>query len=235
VLAAVRRLRPRPGVRRGDRGRDLLPALARSRPARRSSPTSRAGCPPRPPPGRPEDPPGGHLRARRQRGGREERADHVRRQQVGGQTARSRSWSRSGAGPIRLRPDGPLPEVDPDRQNVSITRGRVRHERDTNGAGPEVRELAESKRLSIRELIIETTPIESFIATPARSPSRSTLRTGRRTATASSWSRTSPGRSTTSSPRSSRSCRTGAAPHRVRRPTLRDKPLPGHPDRRPGA
>jgi len=98
----------------------------------------------------------------------EERADHVRRQQVGGQTAIAfleQVWGRDLSG---YDPDGPLPEVDPDPENVSITRGRVRHERDTMALARQWRELAESKRLSIRELIIETTARQSFIGTPAQ-------------------------------------------------------------------
>ncbi|WP_028926001.1 NtaA/DmoA family FMN-dependent monooxygenase [Pseudonocardia acaciae] len=98
----------------------------------------------------------------------EERAEHVRRQQVGPQTAIAfleQVWGRDLSG---YDPDGPLPDVDPDPENVSITRGRVRHERDTVKLAREWRELAESRNLSIRELIIETTSRPSFVGTPAR-------------------------------------------------------------------
>jgi FMN-dependent oxidoreductase (nitrilotriacetate monooxygenase family) len=98
----------------------------------------------------------------------EERADHVRRQQVGGQTAIAfleQVWGRDLSG---YDPDGPLPDVDPDPANVSITRGRVRHEKDTVSLAQQWRELASSRNLSIRELIIETTARQSFIGTPAQ-------------------------------------------------------------------
>jgi FMN-dependent oxidoreductase (nitrilotriacetate monooxygenase family) len=98
----------------------------------------------------------------------EERADHVRRQQVGGQTAIAfleQVWGRDLSG---YDPDGPLPDVDPDPDNVSITRGRVRHEKDTVSLAQQWRELASSRNLSIRELIIETTARQSFIGNPAQ-------------------------------------------------------------------
>ncbi|WP_051342937.1 NtaA/DmoA family FMN-dependent monooxygenase [Pseudonocardia spinosispora] len=98
----------------------------------------------------------------------EERADHVRRQQVGGQTAIAfleQVWGRDLSS---YDPDGPLPDVDPDPEGVSITRGRVRHEKDTVALGKQWRELAESRNLSIRELIIETTARQSFIGTPSQ-------------------------------------------------------------------
>jgi alkanesulfonate monooxygenase SsuD/methylene tetrahydromethanopterin reductase-like flavin-dependent oxidoreductase (luciferase family) len=64
-------------------------------------------------------------------------------------------------------PDGPLPDVDPDPEGVSITRGRVRHEKDTLAVARQWRELSEEKGgLSIRELIIETTARQSFVGTP---------------------------------------------------------------------
>lgn len=98
----------------------------------------------------------------------EERAAHVRRQQVGPQTAIAfleQVWGRDLSG---YDPDGPLPDVDPDPENVSITRGRVRHERDTVKLAREWRELAQARNLSIRELIIETTSRPSFVGTPAQ-------------------------------------------------------------------
>jgi FMN-dependent oxidoreductase (nitrilotriacetate monooxygenase family) len=98
----------------------------------------------------------------------EERAAHVRRQQVGPQTAIAfleQVWGRDLSA---YDPDGPLPDVDPDPENVSITRGRVRHERDTVALARQWRELAESRNLSIRELIIETSARQSFIGTAAQ-------------------------------------------------------------------
>jgi FMN-dependent oxidoreductase (nitrilotriacetate monooxygenase family) len=97
-----------------------------------------------------------------------ERAEHVRRQQVSPQTAIAfleQVWGRDLSA---YDPDGPLPDVDPDPDNVSITRGRVRHERDTAALARQWRELAESRNLTIRELIIETSARQSFIGTPAQ-------------------------------------------------------------------
>ncbi|GAA5156866.1 NtaA/DmoA family FMN-dependent monooxygenase [Pseudonocardia eucalypti] len=96
-----------------------------------------------------------------------ERADHVRRQQVSGPTAIAfleQVWGRDLSA---YDPDGPLPDVDPDPAGVNITRGRVRHERDTATLAKQWRELAEAGNLSIRELIVETTARQSFIGTPA--------------------------------------------------------------------
>jgi FMN-dependent oxidoreductase (nitrilotriacetate monooxygenase family) len=98
----------------------------------------------------------------------QERAEHVRRQQVGPQTAIAfleQVWGRDLSA---YDPDGPLPEVDPDPANVSITRGRVRHERDPMALARQWRELAEARNLSIRELIIETSARQSFVGTPAQ-------------------------------------------------------------------
>jgi alkanesulfonate monooxygenase SsuD/methylene tetrahydromethanopterin reductase-like flavin-dependent oxidoreductase (luciferase family) len=73
-------------------------------------------------------------------------------------------WGRDLSG---YDPDGPLPDVDPDPDGASITRGRVRHEKDPIAVAKQWRELAAAKGgLSIRELIIETTARQSFVGTP---------------------------------------------------------------------
>jgi FMN-dependent oxidoreductase (nitrilotriacetate monooxygenase family) len=94
-------------------------------------------------------------------------AAQVRRAQVSPQTAIAfleQVWGRDLSD---YDPDGPLPDVDPDPEGVSITRGRVRHEKDTLAVARQWRELAEAKGgLSIRELIIETTARQSFVGTP---------------------------------------------------------------------
>ncbi|HET6258988.1 NtaA/DmoA family FMN-dependent monooxygenase [Pseudonocardia sp.] len=94
-------------------------------------------------------------------------AAQVRRAQVSPQTAIAfleQVWGRDLSD---YDPDGPLPDVDPDPEGVSITRGRVRHEKDTVAVARQWRELAEAKGgLSIRELIIETTARQSFVGTP---------------------------------------------------------------------
>ncbi|GAA3077945.1 NtaA/DmoA family FMN-dependent monooxygenase [Pseudonocardia yunnanensis] len=97
----------------------------------------------------------------------EELAAQVRRAQVSPQTAIAfleQVWGRDLSA---YDPDGPLPDVDPDPEGVSITRGRVRHEKDSLAVARQWRELSEEKGgLSIRELIIETTARQSFVGTP---------------------------------------------------------------------
>ncbi len=105
----------------------------------------------------------------RRRGARRARAPC---QQVSPQTAIAfleQVWGRDLSA---YDPDGPLPDVDPDPDAASITRGRVRHEKDTLKVANDWRELAASTQgsapdggLTIRELIIETTARQSFVGT----------------------------------------------------------------------
>jgi alkanesulfonate monooxygenase SsuD/methylene tetrahydromethanopterin reductase-like flavin-dependent oxidoreductase (luciferase family) len=95
-----------------------------------------------------------------------ENAERVRREQVSPQTAIAfleQVWGRDLSA---YDPDGPLPDVEPD-PGATITRGRVRHEKDPVAVATAWRELAAAKGgLSIRELIIETTARQSFVGTP---------------------------------------------------------------------
>jgi FMN-dependent oxidoreductase (nitrilotriacetate monooxygenase family) len=98
----------------------------------------------------------------------QERADVIRRQQVSGQTAikfLEQLWNRDLS---PYDPDGPLPAVDPDPGENTIARGRasVRMYRDPLATAKQWRELAESKNLSIRELMIEVTARQTFIGSP---------------------------------------------------------------------
>ncbi|HEY2098379.1 MAG TPA: NtaA/DmoA family FMN-dependent monooxygenase [Pseudonocardia sp.] len=100
----------------------------------------------------------------------EERADHVRHQQVSGQTAikfLEQLWNRDLSS---YDPDGPLPTVDPQVGENTIARGRasVRMYRDPLATAQQWRALAEAKQLSIRELIIAVTARQSFIGTAAQ-------------------------------------------------------------------
>src|SRR5699024_8466834 len=65
-------------------------------------------------------------------------------------------------------PDGPLPDVDPGFDNADITRGPVRHVKDPRPVAPAWRDPAESKGLSIRELVIEVSARHSFVGTPSQ-------------------------------------------------------------------
>jgi FMN-dependent oxidoreductase (nitrilotriacetate monooxygenase family) len=98
----------------------------------------------------------------------QERAAVIRRQQVSGQTAikvLEQLWNRDLSA---YDPDGPLPEIDPDVSENHIARGRasVRMHRDPIATAREWRERAEAGKLSIRDLVIETTNRQTFIGTP---------------------------------------------------------------------
>ena len=95
----------------------------------------------------------------------QERADHIRRQQVSGPTAIAFLEQVWGRDLEAYDPDGPLPDIDPDVENVSITRGRVRHAKDPLAVARQWRELAEANRWSIRELVIHTTSRGGFVGT----------------------------------------------------------------------
>jgi alkanesulfonate monooxygenase SsuD/methylene tetrahydromethanopterin reductase-like flavin-dependent oxidoreductase (luciferase family) len=98
-----------------------------------------------------------------------ERAAHVRRQQVSGATAiklLEQLWNRDLSG---HDPDGPLPSVDPDVTGRHISQGRasVRMHRDPIATAREWRERAEAGKLSIRELMIETSGRQTFVGSAA--------------------------------------------------------------------
>ncbi|WP_037908332.1 NtaA/DmoA family FMN-dependent monooxygenase [Actinacidiphila yeochonensis] len=99
----------------------------------------------------------------------EERSRVIRRQQVSGQTAikfLEQLWNRDLSD---HDPDGPLPEIDPLPGENTVSRGRasVRMNRDPLAVAAEWRALAEEKKLSTREVVIEVTGRQSFIGTPA--------------------------------------------------------------------
>ncbi|WP_042366347.1 NtaA/DmoA family FMN-dependent monooxygenase [Streptacidiphilus neutrinimicus] len=99
----------------------------------------------------------------------QERALVIRRQQVSGQTAiklLEQLWNRDLSA---YDPDGPLPEVDPLVGEHTVAQGRasVRMHRDPLTVASEWRALADAKKLSIRDLIVEVTGRQSFIGTPA--------------------------------------------------------------------
>lgn len=100
----------------------------------------------------------------------QEKARHVRYQQVSPATAikfLEQLWNRDLSD---HDPDGPLPTVDPVVGENTISRGRasVRMYRDPIATANEWRELAEAKHLSTREVIIEVTGRQNFIGTPGR-------------------------------------------------------------------
>jgi FMN-dependent oxidoreductase (nitrilotriacetate monooxygenase family) len=98
-----------------------------------------------------------------------EKADVIRHQQVSPATAMTfveRVWNRDLSA---YDPDGPLPEVEPLVDGDPIVRGRA----DTNTMDraetvARWRAVAEEKKLSIRELVIELTGRQSFVGTAAQ-------------------------------------------------------------------
>ena len=97
----------------------------------------------------------------------QERAHHIRRQQVSPQTAillLEQVWNRDLS---NYDADGPLPKEDPDVGAASIIQGRTRLTADPLETAAKWRALAEEKNLGIRDLIIEVTGRQSFIGTPA--------------------------------------------------------------------
>jgi FMN-dependent oxidoreductase (nitrilotriacetate monooxygenase family) len=97
-----------------------------------------------------------------------ERADHVRRQQVSGQTAlrfAEQVWNRDLSD---HDPDGPPPEIDPVLGENTVVRGRasVRAYSDPLATAQEWRERAAAANLSLRELVIEKTARQTFVGSP---------------------------------------------------------------------
>ncbi|OXM53922.1 NtaA/DmoA family FMN-dependent monooxygenase [Amycolatopsis alba] len=94
-----------------------------------------------------------------------EYAREIRYQQVRPATAiqfLEQVWSRDLSA---YDADGPLPEVDPDPDAEPLTWGRVRHEKDPLAVAAKWRSIAEEKKLSIRELVIEVTARQQFVGT----------------------------------------------------------------------
>lgn len=94
----------------------------------------------------------------------QERAAHIRRQQVSPQTAIAHLENVWGRDLSSYDPDGPLPDVDPVPDS-DLVQGWA-HSGDRFGIASQWRAVAEEKELTIRELVIELTGRQSFIGTP---------------------------------------------------------------------
>ncbi len=97
-----------------------------------------------------------------------ERARHIRRQQVSPQTAillLEQVWNRDLSA---YDPDGPLPDIEPDVASPSIIQGRARMYSDPIATAADWRRRAEARNLSIRDLVIEVTGRQTFIGTPTQ-------------------------------------------------------------------
>ncbi|MDI6104028.1 LLM class flavin-dependent oxidoreductase [Actinoplanes sp. NEAU-A12] len=99
----------------------------------------------------------------------QEKAHHIRRQQVSPQTAillLEQLWNTDLSG---YDAEGPLPDIDPVLdEDDTIIKGRAGMYPDRLATAAEWRARAEAKSLSIRDLIIEVTGRQNFIGTPAR-------------------------------------------------------------------
>lgn len=95
----------------------------------------------------------------------EDKARHIRRQQVSGATAIGMLEQVWGLELSDYDPDGPLPEIEPVVDS-DITQGRVRHG-DPVALARRWRERAQAENLSIRDLVIEVTSREQFVGTAA--------------------------------------------------------------------
>ena len=93
-----------------------------------------------------------------------ERSREVASQQVseaGAIAFLERVWDRDLSA---FDPDGPLPDVPPAGE--SISKGRVKHIKDTEATIAEWRALAEAENLTARELVIKVSTRHSFVGTP---------------------------------------------------------------------
>ena len=96
----------------------------------------------------------------------QDKARHIRYQQVSGATAIAMLEQVWGRELSDLDPDGPLPSFDPVVE-TTITQGRVRHG-DPVTVARRYRERAEAEKLSVRELVIAVTSRQQFVGTAAQ-------------------------------------------------------------------
>jgi alkanesulfonate monooxygenase SsuD/methylene tetrahydromethanopterin reductase-like flavin-dependent oxidoreductase (luciferase family) len=94
-----------------------------------------------------------------------ERAREIRLQQVPGRTAIAFLEQVWGRDLTAYDPEGPLPDVEPDLEHLSITRGRVRHIKDPVPVVRAWREQAAANGWSIRDLVIEVSGRGGFVGT----------------------------------------------------------------------
>lgn len=97
-----------------------------------------------------------------------EKYEQVRREQITGQTALillEQVWNRDLSG---YDPDGPLPDVEPDADAPPIIQGRAFTHQDRFATVAAWRAVAEAKKLSLRELVIDQFERGPFIGTPTQ-------------------------------------------------------------------
>ncbi|MGW1737838.1 NtaA/DmoA family FMN-dependent monooxygenase [Nocardia sp. NPDC001965] len=92
----------------------------------------------------------------------------VRNEQVTGQTALillEQIWNRDLSG---YDPEGPVPDIDPDPDAAPIIQGRAFLHQDRFATVRRLREVAEAKKLSLREVVIDQFERGPLVGTPAR-------------------------------------------------------------------
>ncbi|MEC3951938.1 NtaA/DmoA family FMN-dependent monooxygenase [Nocardia sp. CDC153] len=98
----------------------------------------------------------------------EDKRRWVLEQQITGATALSLAGQVWGRDLSHLDPDGPLPAEDPEPSVISSTRGAQRDGQDRGVVVAQWRALADSKRLTLRQVAIETTARFGFAGTPSQ-------------------------------------------------------------------
>jgi FMN-dependent oxidoreductase (nitrilotriacetate monooxygenase family) len=94
-----------------------------------------------------------------------ELAEHIRSQQVSGQTALlllEQIWNRDLSS---YDPEGPLPEIDPKLGETTIIQGRARTVDDREATVANLRALAAEQNLNLRETAIASQARQSFVGT----------------------------------------------------------------------
>jgi alkanesulfonate monooxygenase SsuD/methylene tetrahydromethanopterin reductase-like flavin-dependent oxidoreductase (luciferase family) len=93
----------------------------------------------------------------------------VRNQQINGKTALillEQVWNRDLSG---YDPEGQLPDIDPDPEAEPIIQGRALLHQDRFATVARWRAIAEEKKLTLRELVIDQFERGPFVGTPAGS------------------------------------------------------------------
>ncbi|WP_067697792.1 NtaA/DmoA family FMN-dependent monooxygenase [Nocardia jejuensis] len=98
----------------------------------------------------------------------EEKKRWLLEHQITGATALSLAGQVWGRDLSHLDPEGPLPVEDPETTAISGTRGAQRDGHDRVAVVKQWRELAETKRLTLRQVVIETTARFGFAGTPGQ-------------------------------------------------------------------
>ena len=95
-----------------------------------------------------------------------ELADHIRSQQISGQTAillLEQIWNRDLSA---YDSEGPLPEIGPELGETSIIRGRARTVDDRQETVAQLRAVAAAQNLNLRQTVIATQARQSYIGSP---------------------------------------------------------------------